>query len=1348
MSEEQLLITLGVKDKGTTTQIKALKNELKYLDSQYKATSNGSKNFEKTTEGLRTKIEYLGKKIEATKTKLDVYKKQMQQAQEGVAKKREEIEKLNQAEGDNSVAINKANKELEKYQQKMIEAQRNINLTETELSNLEKELENTNNALNNQAIVNYQAKMAALSSQLEKTGAALKTLGSTMGALGTKMMALASPILALSAYSAKVGMDFEEGMSKVEAISGATTEEMEKLTEKAKEMGVQTKFSATEASEAFKYMAMAGWDAQQMMDGIEGIMNLAAADGLDLATTSDIVTDAITAFGLKASDAAHFADVLAKASSSANTNVSMLGESFSYVAPVAGSLGFSVEDTSIALGLMANSSVKGSQAGTALRTALINLAKPTEKMQKAMDNCGLSITKSDGSMKSLKEIMDMLRSEMKSMDDDTKLAVLGFDNMENITELASESMEDLSEEEIAQAAALDAGMEYIEGWSEAQLDAALAINYSKKELKKMTLEEKQYAVATEQGTRLTEGLTSAQQASRAAQVFGKEAMAGMLTIINASEEDYNKLTNSIYNCDGAAKEMADTMLDNAKGNITLFKSKLEGLGIQLSAYILPHINSLIEKLSQLVDWFSNLSEETQKNILKMGFYTFGIGAALKVTGSFVSGIGSLLQVGSKLTGFLGNLSTKSATIGRALAKLTTTFGTLGGTIIPVTVAATALGTAIYAGHEYMDAMNNTATKSAEEMSSLEKVFTEMSGVTVYTRKELEKMGLVQEELGDNLSKDFKDSVNKATKNVQEFRFELQKVKIDGVITKEECDGLQSRVNELCSSALETINNRKEEIQNTLGEAFNADGILTQDEKVILEFYNQTFDKNKEEIEKMQGTINELLRKVREEGYVLTDADESMIRNYYAEIQRLELEAQATNNYEIEFEKNKFKERARNLDLEEAETLLKDRRKYYDDEIAERSAYYDTSIQMIESKMGDMNEKQRESAEKDILDLKNAKDKEIDTLQGYYNEEYEALIKQNVNLENELDRYSGKAKETRDKRCEQELNDMLSLYDGINEITESGLIRMYNTNTQTYDNLYVEVDQTTGKIVGCSKYWADESGIHATEVTGANEKVKDSMNSLTSKAQSSFNKMAQDLKDNTKTTIDENNKQIISNGEVVGSYDKITDAGNGLRECITNVNGTPCKVTINKDGAITAVDIVEDKLNQLIKKDRTIDVKVKYTDYYSDGRGNVYYGGKWVSGSGPDRSGYASGTKNATKGVHLVGEEGPELVYFNGGETVLDAEKTKNIITSGGYFNPGTLESNELINNYNNSYSNLSTTNNYNNNIDINSLANAIAGAVANAIKGMSINMDTQKVASIIDKTNGNVGAMQRRLKGC
>lgn len=129
--------------------------------------------------------------------------------------------------------------------------------------------------------------------------------------------------------------DFESMMSQVKAISGATGQDFEDLTAKAKEMGATTKFTATQSAEAFNYMAMAGWQPTQMIDGISGVMNLAAASGEDLGTTSDIVTDAITAFGLQAGDAGHFADVLAQASANANTNVGMLGESFKYVAPVA-----------------------------------------------------------------------------------------------------------------------------------------------------------------------------------------------------------------------------------------------------------------------------------------------------------------------------------------------------------------------------------------------------------------------------------------------------------------------------------------------------------------------------------------------------------------------------------------------------------------------------------------------------------------------------------------------------------------------------------------------------------------------------------------------------------------------------------------------------------------------------------------------------------------------------------------------------------------------------------------------------------------------------------------------------
>lgn len=216
--------------------------------------------------------------------------------------------------------------------------------------------------------------------------------------------------------------DFEAAMSQVKAVSGATGSEFDKLTAKAKEMGATTKFTATQSAEAFNYMAMAGWDSQQMLDGIEGILNLAAASGEDLGTTSDIVTDALTAFGLKASDAAHFSDVLAQSAASANTNVSMMGESFKYVAPIAGAMKYSVEDTSLALGLMANASVKGSMAGTSLKTALANMAAPTDKMATAMKKYGISLTDSNGNMKTLKGVLDNLRSSLGGLSETEKTA--------------------------------------------------------------------------------------------------------------------------------------------------------------------------------------------------------------------------------------------------------------------------------------------------------------------------------------------------------------------------------------------------------------------------------------------------------------------------------------------------------------------------------------------------------------------------------------------------------------------------------------------------------------------------------------------------------------------------------------------------------------------------------------------------------------------------------------------------------------------------------------------------------------------------------------------------------------
>lgn len=276
-------------------------------------------------------------------------------------------------------------------------------------------------------IDNFAANMKNAEDQLSKIEdkfSGFSDIGSRFTDVGKSLtLGVTTPIVGLGAAIVKTTSDFDTAMSNVKAISGATGEDFERLKEKAKEMGATTQFSASEAADAMGYMAMAGWKTDQIVDGLAGVMDLAAASGEDLATVSDILTDAMTAFGLQASESGKFADILAAASSNANTNVTLLGESFKYVAPVAGALGYNAQDTAIALGLMANAGIKGSQGGTALRASLSRLVKPTSDMAGIMEEYGISLTNSDGSMKSLGEVMEMLRGKLGGLDEATQANV-------------------------------------------------------------------------------------------------------------------------------------------------------------------------------------------------------------------------------------------------------------------------------------------------------------------------------------------------------------------------------------------------------------------------------------------------------------------------------------------------------------------------------------------------------------------------------------------------------------------------------------------------------------------------------------------------------------------------------------------------------------------------------------------------------------------------------------------------------------------------------------------------------------------------------------------------------------
>lgn len=485
-----------------------------------------------------------------------------------------------------------------------------IQLTEEEYRNLQREIASTEAKL--KSLEAEQKKFGSVDAQVvAEYGKKLQALGGKFEAVGKKMLPVSGAIGGLGAIAIKTTADFDKSMSNVSAISGATGKDLDALREKAREMGAQTKFSASESADAMSYMAMAGWKTEDMLDGIAGVMNLASASGEDLAKTSDILTDGLTAFGLSAKESGRMADVMASASSNANTNVSLLGESYKYCASTAGAMGYSLEDVTESLGLMANAGVKGSQAGTTLKNAMINMAKPTDAMASVMDKYGISITNADGSMKSWNEVVDNLRSSLG-------------------------------------------------------------------------------------------GLSEAEQTSAVATIFGKEATAGMLSVINAGPKDIEKLNKAINNSTGSAKEMADTMNDNLTGQITILKSQLEELAISFGEMLMPVIRGVVSAIQSVVDKLNGMSDAQRTVILVIAGIVASIGPLLLIVGKVLFSVGQVMTFAPQIIGVV----TK---IGGALKGL---FATLMANPIALVIAGiVALVAGLIYAYKHCETFRNIVNKA-------------------------------------------------------------------------------------------------------------------------------------------------------------------------------------------------------------------------------------------------------------------------------------------------------------------------------------------------------------------------------------------------------------------------------------------------------------------------------------------------------------------------------------------------------------------------------------------------------------------------------------------------------------
>lgn len=566
-------------------------NNSRTLTANFTADTSG---FSPKINDLVQKLKSASQEFEQNKTKISALKTEMKTYQK-------ELANLEKTQRSGTTLTEEQKRHMQELRDKIAGCATQLGTYDAAQRQLSADM----NSLNRQ--------LSEARDQFNGTGQAAATFGEVLKAniaseaiLGA-IRKLVDGLRQAAAYCYSTGSSFEAGMSKVAAVSGASADDLERLTEKAKELGASTKFTATQTAEAMNYMAMAGWKTEEMLSGIDAVLGLAAASGGDLATTSDIVTDAITAFGLKAEDCAHFADVLAAASANANTNVALMGETFKYCAADAGSLGFSAEDTVTAIGLMASAGIKGSQAGTALRKLFTEMSGDLTLTSKEFGDITVKTANASGEMRPFIDIVKDLREEFSKLNDQDKTAA-------------------------------------------------------------------------------------------AKELVGQYAQTGFKTLMNASDEDFQKLTGAIQNCKGAAADMAETMEQNVSGAVTKMNSALEGVGIavfdKFKGGLLDAVNiftetlgdlktdidggSLDKSIDNLADSFKNLATSAA-NFVKNNLSGFinGLANALNFVAKFRVELGSALKafIAFKAAQGIGNVIMG---IGRAFATLATNIQMAGG----------------------------------------------------------------------------------------------------------------------------------------------------------------------------------------------------------------------------------------------------------------------------------------------------------------------------------------------------------------------------------------------------------------------------------------------------------------------------------------------------------------------------------------------------------------------------------------------------------------------------------------------------------------------------------------------
>ena len=1050
--------------------------------------------------------------VEATNKKLDVLRQQYDNIQREISETGEYSSDLQNKLLAKQQQIDRTSEALEKQTQKLNQMGDALQEAGVDTNNLEKESQR------------LEAELGDLKQKQEQAADSAESFGSkSVQAFNAISEAIVAAGLAAAlheiyeGYALCIGVaaDFEESMSNVEALSGASVDELGQLSSLAKELGATTKFTAKESADAMGYMAMAGWDAEQMLAGMPGVLQLAAASGEDLARVSDIVTDSMTAFGLSAADTNRYADVLAQTASKANTNVSLMGESFKYAAPLAGALKYDVEDVAVATGLMANAGIKGSEAGTTLRNIFTRLAKPTKESADAMDALGLSMSDGTGKMYTWMELMEQMRDSFA-------------------------------------------------------------------------------------------GLTEEQKTFYAAELAGQRGMSGLLAIVNASEEDFSKLSVAITNSAGAAQRMADIKLDNLNGQMTLFNSALEAVETTVGEQFTPDLQEL-----------------------------YSIGAAvLGEVNSYLQIHPGIVKAGTVLIGGLGALTTGVLGVSAAIKvikalNVASLLTGPAGIVLAVAGGVTALTAAIVGMNAEMNAGIPSVKELTEAARDMDKTIRDANDAMTDNATQMLATVRIADSYIDSLDA-LAPSIETNEENHAEYMRTLQLL-VQAVPELADQIDLETGAIEGGTAALREniaaweLNAKAQAYQTyltSLHEAYN--DVLT--EQVANEIkLTQAQHKESVATEQQARVFKELLTRL--------DMTEEQFRSYYGTVGDIpwrqfgeDVKALKDEYAQYSDEIRIAQETQRNLNKAMAESA--DAVAEAEDAIAGAEAAYEDIVGPIND-AADVTQALADVQSQYLADAVSEVSNRVALLVEEYNEAYDAALKSvggQYEIWDEAEKVVAKSADSINKALE----------------SQAAYWSDYNDNLASLSARTGEIEGLSDVIASFADGSADSVNAIAGMASASDEDLKKMVENWkkVQEEQEAASGSIADLKTNFTQQMDELQQELADDIEAMDMSTEAALAGQKtIQAFIDSAAGMEAQVRAAYDriGLAAASGLATASGTSI--------------------RLHTNTGGSYmVMGSG-----YASGTDRATPGAHLVGEHGPELAFFRGGEKVLDTERTRRLL---------------------------------------------------------------------------------------